>query len=56
MATVTFEHEVQPPETWRGAIGANKASTAARRAIVAAARALPNRHWTSALILLEREA
>lgn len=52
---VTFEYDTQAPETVRGELELPNASLAARRALEAARKALPNRRWRSCSILLEQE-
>ena len=51
---VTFEFAEDPPVTVRGVLLMPNPALAARRAIESAKRALPNRHWKSVSILLER--
>ena len=53
---VTFEYLQDATETIRGEIVVSNASLGARRALEAARKALPNRHWSSVVILLERAA
>ncbi len=53
---VTFESESSPVEanTARGEIEVPNASLGVRRAFEAAKRQLPNRQWTSIVVMLER--
>ncbi len=52
-ASITFEYDLQAPETHRTQIEVPNASLGARRAMEAARRAYPRRSWRSAVIVLE---
>jgi hypothetical protein len=51
---VTFEFQVNAPITVRGEVEAERAPTAARRAIEEAMDQNPNLKWSSISVLLER--
>lgn len=53
-ASVTFEFDTAPMETYRGSFVAVKPQTVAHRAFRAACRAYPGRRWRSAVIVLEK--
>jgi hypothetical protein len=54
-AVITFEFEVDAPETVRTVVEAGNVHTAASRAVRAARRALPRRRPSSIVLLLEPE-
>jgi hypothetical protein len=54
-ASVTFENESSAPETIKATIEAAGHQTAARRALDAAKRALPNRKPSSIVLVLDWE-
>ena len=51
---VTFEYQLDAPETVRGEIDVSNPSLGVRRAFEAAKRAYPHRRWSSVVVLLER--
>lgn len=53
-AAVTFESQTRPPETIRVEVEAVAATTAGSRAIRAALKQCPGKHFQSLSVLLER--
>ena len=51
---ITYEFEVDPPETLRGEIDFLNEGHAARTAVKLARLAFPRRKWSSLVILLDR--
>jgi hypothetical protein len=54
-ASVSFEHDLRPVQTWRGELTSTRAHTAALRALREASSAHPQeRFWRSVVVVLEK--
>ncbi len=53
---VTFEYEMNAPETAHGELAFLNVGNAARQALKSAKQQFPRRNWSSVVILLDRSA